>query len=145
MQDLPPKHDLRMQMRMQNFRSLHEAAAYGARLEQVMYDERKFQQQGTYSTRSLSVDKEVKSGESSELVKMLEKLCNTMLQNSCKLFQHKEPNHKFVSKSSTDNGKTKGACFQCGEFGHWKNQCPQNVNKGHQAKPSNSLNYVGTQ
>ena len=34
LQGLPPHHEL--QMTMQNFRSLQEAAAYNARLEQVM-------------------------------------------------------------------------------------------------------------
>ena len=151
LQGLPPKHDLRMQMRMQNFQTLHEAAAYGARLEQVMLDERKFQQQNMYSTRKLNVDQPYQHSGESELIKRLESLCDTMIKqtqgNSGKQNQVFKAN-KFVPKqerksSSSSTGKIKnGACFNCGEVGHWKNECP-GLKKGRVTKSSsgnNSLN-----
>ena len=138
-----------MQMRMQNFRTLHEAAAYGARLEQVMMDERKFQQPGMYNTRTLNVDQPCQHSGVSQLIKKLEDVCDTLIRQAQskpgKQNQVCKPN-KYVQKQDkkspmSGTGKNKdSACFNCGEVGHWKNQCPE-LQKKQVTKPSgNSLN-----
>ena len=139
LQGLPPKHNLKLQMRMQNFRSLQEAAAYGARLEQVMYDEHRYQNQGPYNHRSMSIEKE-----NGEFMCKLEKLCNEMTKNKVPAQTVPNKSNHFGSKNGKNQpernfdtksrNKTNSACFICGEFGHWKNECPKKVKRDQMSK-----------
>ena len=134
LQGLPPKHDLRLQMRMQNFRSLQEAAAYGAQLEQVMYDEQRYQNQSPYNHRSLSLEED-----NGEFMRKLEKLCNEMTKNKVPAQTVPNKSHQFGNKSgksqpernfdTKSRDKTNSACFICGAFGHWRNECPKRVKR----------------
>ena len=52
LQGLPARHDMRLHMRMQNFHTLRDAAAYGTRLEQVIRDEKYHEQKKPVYARS---------------------------------------------------------------------------------------------
>lgn len=54
-QGLPQRHNLRMQMRIANFKTLQEASAYGARLELIIRDEIHFEAERPINNRSIWV------------------------------------------------------------------------------------------
>ena len=74
LQGIPPRYDMRLLMRMQGFRTLKEATIYGAKLEQVIKDEK--YQEGKRPMFSRSVEAESDSGNLSDLSGVLSRLCS---------------------------------------------------------------------
>ena len=161
LQGLPARHDMRLHMRMKSFRSLREASEYGARLEQVIKDE-KFQENRRPIISRSAADTH---GEYDEV---LVRLCNDISQvktnqekcyNSVKSFQDKlvdrsdagdgkkqvkSKDGKAVATGGTAKGKQRtkenSPCFFCSEMGHWKNECPHRAKVGSPKSDKKSLN-----
>ena len=150
LQGLPARHDMRLHMRMQSFRSLREAADYGVRLEQVIKDEKFYEQNKPMLVRSSTTT----TDDAGEYDDVLVRLCSEVSHvkanqekqfNSMKSLQEKWNNKsdkglsnrtvngkhdKNSSNTSNDSTKDKqrtkenSPCFYCSELGHWKNECP---------------------
>ena len=116
---LSSKHDVRMQMKLKDFKSLREAVTYGAKLEQVLVSETVID--GRHGLTRSATHFEPKD----DMAFLIEQVCKQVIahQNGLKT-------NLSEMKGQKDTGKDRrtpqnSPCHICNELGHWARDCPQ--------------------
>jgi hypothetical protein len=125
---LPTKYDVRLNMRMKNFTNLRETAAYGARLEQIINDERGHSRQANHVRRIEENESEEEDLNMDDMKETITEICHKVIQERNKGFQKRKGLNKperinqgqEVVKKTPNNSP----CFGCGQLGHWMDKCP---------------------
>jgi hypothetical protein len=146
LQGLPTKNDIRLNMRVKAFKTLHEAAIYGARLEQILKDEKHIENNFSnknVSHRSSQIENQNESEMTSKLNQLTVDIKNLQTTQKHQLHSFNNFQKQFSGdvkipvenkmphvKNLSNNGKVtknkqNSQCFLCGELGHWRNECPQ--------------------
>lgn len=168
LQGLPSKNDIRLQMRLKEFKTMKNAIEYATKLEQILFDEKpNFENRRPILTRSVDFDLETDQVPSSNFrssnlnydeISVQDNLTNydssVVTNEEEQIFEDivarvcKEVSQK---KGFTANGERKtvenSPCAYCKELGHWLRDCKKRLAKEasksslYVAKPKNPLNY----
>ena len=116
---LSSQHDVRMQMKLKDFKSLREAVTYGAKLEQILVSEASID--GRHGLTRSATHFEPKD----DMAFLIEQVCKHVIahQNGLKT-------NLSEMKGQKDTGKDRrtpqnSPCHICNELGHWARDCPQ--------------------
>ena len=134
---LPSRNDIRLTMKLKDFRSLREAVVYGARLEQVIQNERGSDHRRGVNVRGVgSYEGEINRDDdaSDELSDIITRVCKQVLnegkENPKQTRQANFDTQEMVTKLKTKYVKRtpqNSPCHLCSELGHWANECPLKV------------------
>ena len=136
---LPNKNDFRFRMKLQKFPSLTEAVTYAARVEHILNEERQREGHRRPNTiRKMSLDSEdEEEAEDLFVRKVADQVSKTLNQrspgsNKKPQSDGKSPGKKTIGKENSQDQKPRftwktrqnSPCHECGEFGHWRPECP---------------------
>ena len=149
----PSRNDIRLTMKLKDFRSLREAVVYGAKLEQVIQNEHGSDHRRGVNVRGVGLYEGENNRDddvSDELSDIITRVCMQVL-NEGKDNSKQTRQANFGTQEMGTESKTKyvkrtpqnSPCHLCSELGHWANECPlkvrtNNKNQRYHAKQQNT-------
>ena len=119
--------DLVFQMRLQEFRTLQEANNFAMRVEQAVNTKKGDENKRSFSVRNVNVEESFTHTFTESMRKTVEEM-RKVSDNLKKVFSPENKNDAKPFHSQNNNGVKRtvenSPCHYCGQFGHWKPQCP---------------------